>query len=82
MNKESNEISNDKARRPAPKQKEVFSLDNFKKKIGNDDVPDKPLEFIKLSEGFKKATGLPGFAKGYVNLARGHSNTGKSTCLS
>lgn len=81
MNKESNEINSEKTRKPTPKQKETFSLDNFKKKIGCEDVPDKPLEFIKLSDGFKKATGLPGFAKGYVNLARGHSNTGKSTAI-
>jgi hypothetical protein len=71
--------SNDKVRKPTPKK--TFSLDNFKKKIGGEDVPDKPLQWIKLSEGFKKATGLPGFAKGYVNLARGHSNTGKSTAV-
>lgn len=71
--------SNERVRKPTPKKN--FSLDNFKKKIGGEDVPDKPIEWIKLSDGFKKATGLPGFAKGYVNLVRGHSNTGKSTAL-
>ncbi len=71
--------ANDKVRKPTAKKE--FSLDNFKKKIGGEDVPDKPLQWIVLSEGFKKATGLPGFAKGYVNLARGHSNTGKSTAV-
>lgn len=81
MNKESNEISNDKTRRPAPKQKEVFSLDNFKKKIGGEDVPDKPLEWIKCDDALEEVTGLPGFPKGYVTLCRGYSNTGKSTAL-
>lgn len=71
--------SNDKARKPVAKK--TFSLENFKKKIGAEDVPDKPLRWIELSKGFKTATGLPGFAKGYVSLARGHSNTGKSTAI-
>lgn len=71
--------SNDKARKPVAKK--TFSLENFKKKIGAEDVPDKPLRWIELSKGFKTATGLPGFPKGYVSLARGHSNTGKSTAI-
>lgn len=70
---------NDKSRKPTAKKN--FSLDNFKKKIGGEDVPDKPLEWIKLSDSVEKATGLPGFPKGYVSLARGHSNTGKSTAV-
>lgn len=79
MAKEIEVPSNDKVRKPTPKK--TFSLDDFKKKIGGEDVPDKPLEWIKLSEGIKKSTGIPGFAKGYVNLARGHTNTGKSTAI-
>ena len=71
--------SNDKVRKPIPKKN--FSLDNFKKKVGVDDVPDKPLIWIPMSAGFKKACGLPGFAKGYVNQVRGHTNTGKSTAI-
>jgi len=71
--------SNDKVRKPTAKKN--FSLDNFKKKANVDDSPDKPLVWIPMSEGFKKATGLPGFAKGYVNQVRGHTNTGKSTAI-
>ena len=71
--------SNDKVRKPIPKKN--FSLENFKKKVGVDDVPDKPLIWISMSEGFRKACGLPGFAKGYVNQVRGHTNTGKSTAI-
>ena len=56
--------SSKKVRKPTPKKE--FSLDSFKKKIGGEDVPDKPLKWIPLSPGFKEATGLPGFAKGYV----------------
>ena len=70
---------NKKKRTPTVKKK--FSLDNFKKDIGGEDVPDKPLQWIMLSKAVEKATGLPGFAKGYVGLARGHTNTGKSTAL-
>jgi hypothetical protein len=71
--------SNDKARKPIAKKE--YSLENFKKKVGVADVPDKPLQWIKLSPSMEKATGLPGFAKGYVNLARGYTNTGKSTSI-
>ena len=71
--------SNDKIRKPIPKK--IFSLDNYKKKIGAEDVPDKPLEWIKLNPSMEKATGLPGFPKGYVSVPRGYTNTGKSTAL-
>ncbi len=66
-------------RKPTPKKN--FSLDNFKKKAGIEDISDKPLEWIEFSKGFKKATGLPGVPKGYVTLFRGHTNTGKSTAI-
>jgi hypothetical protein len=62
--------------------KKEFSLDNFKEANGlNDSVKDKDLEWIPLSEAFQKASGLKGIPKGYVSLARGYSNTGKSTTL-
>lgn len=71
--------TNKKTRKPTPKKS--FSLNDFKKKIGGEDVPDKPLEWYEVSSALKKATGLPGFPKGYVSLARGFSNTGKSTAV-
>jgi hypothetical protein len=64
-----------------PIGKKSFSLDDFKKKTGSVDVPDKKTEFIPLSSAFKKGTGLPGIPKGYTTLFRGFSNTGKSTAL-
>jgi hypothetical protein len=64
-----------------PTEKKDFNLDGYKKKIGAEDIPDKPMTWIKISDAMEKATGLPGFAKGYVNECRGHSNTGKSTAL-
>lgn len=70
---------NTKTRKPTPKKS--FSLDNYKKKKGGEDVAQKPLEWLKLSPAIQKATGLPGFPIGYVSLARGFSNTGKSTAL-
>jgi hypothetical protein len=74
-----NEVPETPVRKPIPKK--TFSLENFKKKAGVEDVPDKPLQWLVMSEGFKKACGLPGFAKGYVNQVRGHTNTGKSTAI-
>ena len=71
--------SNDKVRKPMPKKS--FSLDNYKKKIGGEDIPDKPLRWIKCDDALEAITGLPGFAMGYVNLCRGYSNTGKSTAV-
>lgn len=64
-----------------PTAKKTFSLDDFKKKQGLVDAPDKPTEFIKISDAFSEATGLPGVPKGYTTLFRGFSNTGKSTAL-
>lgn len=71
--------SNDRARKPTAKK--TFSLDDFKKKIGGENIPDRPLDWIRLSGAVEQATGLPGFPKGYVSLARGYSNTGKSTAI-
>ena len=71
--------TNDKVRKPTPKKK--FSLDNFKKKIGADKVPSKPLVWIPIDDGLREATGMPGVPRGYVTLFRGYSNTGKSTAL-
>jgi len=64
-----------------PTKKKVFSLEDFKKKVGGEDSPAKPLEWYNCSPAVQKATGLPGFPKGYVSLSRGFSNTGKSTSV-
>ena len=64
-----------------PTAKKSFSLNDFKKKIGGEDSPDKPLRWIPTSKAMQEATGLPGFPMGYVSLARGFSNTGKSTAI-
>ena len=71
--------TNKKTRKPT--QKKEFSLDNYKKKIGLDDFPDKETSWIEISRAMESATGLPGFPMGYVSLVRGFSNTGKSTAL-
>jgi hypothetical protein len=64
-----------------PNKKKTFSLDDFKKKKGAEDVADKELTWLKCSPAFQEATGLPGFPVGYVALSRGFSNTGKSTSV-
>ncbi len=70
----------DLQKKPTPKK--AFSLNDFKKKINNQDTPDKELQWIKLSPAFQEVTGLPGIPKGYLTLFRGFSNTGKSTSIS
>jgi len=79
MTKKIDVPSNNAVRKPTPKKN--FSLDEFKKKVGAQDVPSKPLEWLLIDEGLREATGLPGLPKGYVTLFRGYSNTGKSTAL-
>lgn len=71
--------SNDKTRKPTGKKE--FSMADFKKSVGGEDVPNKDFEWIKCSDALANAIGVPGIAKGYVNLCRGFSNTGKSTML-
>ena len=70
---------NNKMRKPVAKK--TFSLDNYKKKIGAEKVPSKPLIWIPIDDALQEATGMPGVPKGYVTLFRGYSNTGKSTAL-
>jgi hypothetical protein len=64
-----------------PTQKKSFSLNDYKKKTNVEDVPLKPVEWIKTSPALQEATGLPGFPMGYTSLSRGFSNTGKSTSM-
>jgi hypothetical protein len=79
MAKKSSDVPSNAVRKPTPKKN--FSLDNFKKKVGADKVPSKPLIWIPIDDALKEATGMPGVPKGYVTLFRGFSNTGKSTAL-
>lgn len=72
--------TNKAARKPTGKKS--FSLADFKKKTNSENIPNKPLRWLKCSKAFKEATGLDGFPMGYVALTRGFSNTGKSTSLS
>ena len=71
--------SNKKTRKPT--QKKSFSLDDYKKKSNLETVENKKLEWITISKAMQEVTGLPGFPVGYSSLARGFTNTGKSTAL-
>lgn len=64
-----------------PTAKKTYSLDDFKKKINNNEEPDKEIYWFKMSDAWQSETGLPGIPKGYISLFRGLSNTGKSTAL-
>lgn len=72
-------LANKKKRKPVAKKD--FSLKDFKKKIGGEDIPQKPLEWLYMGDAWKENTGLPGIPLGYTTLARGFSNSGKSTLL-
>ncbi len=73
------EVPTNSVRKPTPKKS--FSLEDFKKKIGATTVASKPLQWIPIDDGLRRATGMPGVPKGYVTLFRGYTNTGKSTAL-
>lgn len=75
----SNTPTNKKTRKPT--QKKNFSLNEYKKKSNLETVANKNLEWIGISKAMQEVTGLPGFPVGYVSLARGFTNTGKSTAL-
>jgi len=94
--KEDEEIpSNNKGRKPAPatpsttpvsstagmSQKKVFDLDKYNKSIELEDVPDKELVWIPISDALEDVTGIPGVPQGYVSTFCGFSNSGKSTAL-
>lgn len=65
-----------------PLVKKIFSLDKYKAENKlNDGVAEKPLDWIPVSTAFQKVSGLKGIAKGYINIVRGYSNTGKTTLL-
>lgn len=72
-------IGNDKERKPTAKKS--FSLADFKKNLGVEDSPEKDISWYKCSKAIEDETGLPGVPRGYVTLARGFTNTGKSTLL-
>jgi len=59
--------------------KKGFDLNDFKKsKNLNQSSGFKDQEWLKVSEAFQEATGLPGIPVGHVVVIRGHSDTGKS----
>jgi hypothetical protein len=74
-----NEVPASPARKPTPKK--IFSLNDFKKRTGGEDVSDKSLRWLVGSSALQTSTGLPGFPIGYVSLSRGFTNTGKSTAI-
>ncbi len=62
--------------------KKAFDLNAFKKSSNLDhNVKEKDISWIPMSEAYTEATKLPGLARGYVQLFRGFSNTGKSTAI-
>ena len=63
------------------KKKEIkkFDIGEFKKKLSNTPVADKPMEWIIMPKAFQDALHIPGIPAGYMSGVRGWSDTGKST---
>lgn len=63
------------------KKKEIkkFDIGEFKKKLSNAPVADKPMEWIIMPKAFQDALHIPGIPAGYMSGVRGWSDTGKST---
>ena len=61
--------------------KKEFSLADFKKKVGAEDIPDKPMKRIFVSDALQESVGSSSIPAGHVVLYRGYTNVGKSTAL-
>jgi len=60
------------------KKTSAFNLENFKKSKFLTTNGMKPQTWLKVSDAFSEATGLPGIPEGHVTVIRGHSDSGKS----
>lgn len=67
--------------KPKLQEKKKFSLQEFKKKNNFDNTSFKNQEWIKISDGFKESTGLPGIPTGHITLLMGHSDSGKTSAM-
>lgn len=64
-------------------EKKQFNIDDFlgSQGLNQNDVSEKELRWIPLSEAFHDALKVPGIPMGYFSSFRGFSNTGKSTAM-
>lgn len=62
-------------------KRKSFSLKDYKKEKGLDNVKFKPQEWLPFPRAFVDATGLIGTPLGAITLLRGHSNSSKTTSL-
>lgn len=60
------------------KNKVEFDLEKYKQSKNLVTDAMKPETWLKVSDAFTEATGLPGIAEGVLTVIRGHSDTGKS----
>lgn len=60
------------------KKTSAFNLENFKKSKFLTTNGMKEQTWLKVSDAFSEATGLPGIPEGHVVVIRGHSDSGKS----
>lgn len=61
--------------------KKNVSLSDFKKKKDLNNTGFKKQEWYKISDDFRKVTGLPGIPKGHISLLIGHSDSGKTSAM-
>lgn len=62
------------------KKQDFSSLKNITNKYSSV-AKYKPQEYFTIDEAFYNASGLPGPAKGHINMFLGHSDTGKTTAM-
>jgi hypothetical protein len=67
---------------PKVQKKKTFSLNDYKSENNLDkNARYKEQKWIPLSPAFQEITGIPGIPLGHIVLARGGSNTSKTTCM-
>jgi len=66
-----------------PTKKNPYDPTTFKKEMGIDETSQKmkPITWLKFSDGYNKALGVPGIPIGFGSQFIGFSDTGKSTAM-
>ena len=67
--------------KPKLQKKKLFSLNDYKASNNLNNARYKEQRWLELSSAFQKVLGIPGIPMGHIVLARGGSNTSKTTCM-
>ena len=66
---------------PKLQKKQSFSLNDYKVANNYNNTRYKEQRWFELSKAFQTVLGIPGIPMGHIILARGGSNTSKTTCM-